>query len=106
MKKDPTPTSEDSKLVYLYRSDKKVSVCDPQDPTQYAGKPIQYTPVQQVQGNGTIQYTTEQQMQQPIMYQPYPSYPPGAESRNVPPLITRPGSSKPPPSCLSHVLHC
>jgi len=74
VKKDATSSSEESKLVYLYRSDKKVSVCDPQDLTQYAGKPIQYTPVQQTQGEGAHQYTADQQTQQPMMYQPYHPY--------------------------------
>merc|ERR1719450_1923543 len=108
MKKDPTPTSEDSKLVYLYRSDKKVSVCDPQDPTQYAGKPIQYTPVQQVQGNGTIQYTTEQQMQQPIMYQPYPSYPPHAPPVQSPEMFlpSLPGQAAQSPHHVAYPMYC
>ena len=54
VKKDSTQTSDDSKLVYLYRSDKKVGVCNPNDLSQYAGKPIQYKPAQQAQESSTI----------------------------------------------------
>eukprot|EP00092_Neocalanus_flemingeri_P041369 GFUD01045044.1.p1 GENE.GFUD01045044.1~~GFUD01045044.1.p1 ORF type:complete len:307 (+),score=72.80 GFUD01045044.1:113-1033(+) len=91
IKKDSTPKHDDNKLVFLYRSDKKVGVCDPLDLTQYAGVPIQYTdknstvqykpvensadfvqPVQAVQNSSTSQYTADGQHQP--LYQPYPSH--------------------------------
>ena len=73
VKKDSTQPSDDSKLVYLYRSAKKVGVCNPNDLDQYAGKPIQYKPAQQPQNSSTIHYSFQQQ-HQPIYYQPYSTY--------------------------------
>eukprot|EP00092_Neocalanus_flemingeri_P029548 GFUD01032094.1.p1 GENE.GFUD01032094.1~~GFUD01032094.1.p1 ORF type:complete len:833 (-),score=203.32 GFUD01032094.1:77-2407(-) len=82
-KTESTPT-DDRKLVFLYRSDKKVGVSDPLDHTQYAGVPIKYKahtsteeystecvqPAQIVQHNSTSHYSTEQHQQ----YQLYPTY--------------------------------
>jgi len=105
VKKDSTANAEESKLVYLYRSDKKVSVCDPQDLTQYAGKPIQYTPLQQTQGDGTHQYTADQQAQQPMMYQPYHSYTPPVHSPEmfIPPIAGQVAQTAHP---LAYPMYC
>ena len=73
VKKDSTQKFDDSKLVFLYRSDKKVGVQNPKDLSQFAGKPIEYKPVQQAQVSNTIHYSAEPQ-QQPIYYQSYPAY--------------------------------